>query len=1152
MSSDSNDNLGTLSYGVKTTHFIRQALAGFAGGEAIVSEMVQNADDAGASHIKFTFTPDVLVVYNNSSFTSRDFDSIGAIASGGKRNDAGKIGTWGIGFLSVYHITDGPVLESVGRHVIFDPYRNALPYSPSRVEQETVFHLPWRKRSSQLSNEIEARTWSPRDIALLQARLITDIYRLVLFTRSVTKIEVNDAEHILAEVSRNKVKEYDFDGFQTEAWNITYKTKNQHRDDAWLCYRTQVPDDLTAPGVAIKDREVRFAFPLKSSKWLEEQVPNVLYNFLPTPIPTGLPFQINGAFFPDNNRNTILLDLEAHPQRAKWNWKVLDTLGELFLNALYDLRDRVTGQELPRRFYELLPLVDEAYSTGRAVARPFLDKAGKREIVWTSLGRWAKPRDVYINQRGSRLPELVSDYMPVLPTGKDEGAPQTFKDFLTGGIEPQRYRAPWLRWSEVFEFLQRQMKREVALANAHPMVNTREKLRAFYKLLDKEKIGAEDRDKLRLTRICLCEDGCLHRFKEAKWIEEHARYLLTAGPGLALVDADLLQKHGDVVKDLTDAFQGRELVQWLQRQSWPASSFGPGTTMLVRDTAHLRALLHFLYDDLDRIDPQKLNKLPLVLTEDEILRRRGVGLFMCDDEAIRRVLDPLGFTFVHPDLAEDHRVHEVYERMEVNSLSPQAVIKGLDAQTEAMLDEELIALYDYFDRHQKQLEEDDKRRLRAIALYRTQQERLVPLERGGHYLLLPPVQRLHDAEIAVLDKLGLDNTIHSNLACREVARRFLKWLGAKERDPLTLIREEILPHYSDKTLKHDDRLDLLRYVSDTMRHNVEQRLKPEGLPQLWQRLQAAPLIRCADGKYREGSKVNFAGPLFDRVFSGVYRRPYPGYEIPIAQEADADQAPYTKSPWHWLFLALGVNTAPTDTDLVRAVESITMEGSPIEERVGRIQSIYNYLNDELRTHILQRQAILRRLAQLEWLPARGDEERWYRPAVMYPISYENLVGNQAPLLPFREPSKELRNLLGMRVSPPADLVALHLLDSVKCGTGVADRVYQYLGRVWDELSDKVKKRLQQEPVVWEKDGQRYWTAEKAFFGNHSTLYGKRRLCIANPPGGDIQHFLFKIGVKTDPQPWEDGVTLLQEIALDYANKRSLRVCPEITFRFAEV
>lgn len=1136
----SKDSLETLSYGAKTAHVIRQALAGFAGGEAIVSEMVQNADDAGASRIEFKFTSDALEVFNDSAFTEPDFRNIGAIASGPKRNDEGKIGTWGIGFLSVYHITDAPELESAGRRIVFDPYQHKLPFQPSDVVRETRFRLPWRKQPSELGKEIEAPTWSPRDIVGRQKHLEASIYSLILFTRHVTQIGVYVEERPLAVVSLEKLTEENFGDFQVETWDITYKAGKQHRDDKWLCYRAEVPEHLAVSGVTIKDREVRLAFPIKSSKWLDEHVPNVLYNFLPVPtIPTGLPFHINGAFFPDNNRNTVLLDERSHPKRARWNINVLGTLGELFLNALYDLRERITEEESPRRFYELLPLVNKAWTVGEAVSRPFLDKAGKLEIVWTSLDQWAKPRDVYINVRGSRLPDLVSDHMPVLPTGKEVGAPQAFKDFLTDEIEPERERARWLRWGEVFDFLQRHMKREVALADSHPMVNTRTKLDAFYKLLDKEKIGAEDRDKLRLTPICLCEDDRLRRFKDAQWIEPQGRDLLTANHGLPLVKADLLHKYGDIVRDLTGAFRGRELVQWLQQQSWPASPFGPGTTPLVRDRAHLRALLRFLDDDLDLVDHQKLNKLPLVLTEDGILRRRGAGLFIHEDEAVRRALTSLGFTFVHPYLARDPYVSEVYEHVGVAVLTPQAVIKRLDTPPESISDEVLIVLYGYFYRSRGQLQEENKKRLRALPLYRTQQGRLAPLEHNGNRLLLPPVQHPDEAGIAVLDKLGLDNTIHSHLANREAARQFLMWLGAKERDSLTLIREEILPHYDDKKLDHTDRLALLHYISDTTRHYAEARVKPEGMPQLWQQLKAAPLIRCADGKYREGHKVNFAGPLFERVFSGTYRRPHPQYEIPVAQEGEADQTPYTKSPWHWLFQALGVNTAPTDADLVRAVENITQEGPPTSEWVQAIQRIYTYLNEEQQSHLLDRREGLRKLARMEWLPARGNEEHWHRPAVMYPASQENLIGTQALLLPFPEPSKPLRDLLGMRGNPPVDLIARHLLASAERGAAVHERVYLYLGRGWDELPQTIRSRLQKEPVIWETKGQRYWTADKTFFGDRSPLFGARRLSILDPPGGEIQHFLRKIGAKADPQPWEDGAVLLREIASDYADGKPL-------------
>ena len=68
-----------------------------------------------------------LLVYNDSVFRESDFASISSIGDSAKREQVGKTGRFGVGFNSVYHLTDVPSFVS-GRHVVyFDPHATFLP-----------------------------------------------------------------------------------------------------------------------------------------------------------------------------------------------------------------------------------------------------------------------------------------------------------------------------------------------------------------------------------------------------------------------------------------------------------------------------------------------------------------------------------------------------------------------------------------------------------------------------------------------------------------------------------------------------------------------------------------------------------------------------------------------------------------------------------------------------------------------------------------------------------------------------------------------------------------------------------------------------------------------------------------------------------------
>ena len=88
-----------------------------------LQEIIQNADDAGASTVHFyldnrqhgtqsliepalaRFQGPALLAYNDAVFTDKDWQSIQDMQQSVKTEDPFKVGKFGIGFNSVYHIT---------------------------------------------------------------------------------------------------------------------------------------------------------------------------------------------------------------------------------------------------------------------------------------------------------------------------------------------------------------------------------------------------------------------------------------------------------------------------------------------------------------------------------------------------------------------------------------------------------------------------------------------------------------------------------------------------------------------------------------------------------------------------------------------------------------------------------------------------------------------------------------------------------------------------------------------------------------------------------------------------------------------------------------------------------------------------------------
>lgn len=112
--------------------------------ESTIKEMLQNAVDSGASEFgvvadwrahptKSVFTPDMagwqgpaIYFYNDGLFREKDWGAIVLLGQGGKRDEVGKIGRHGIGFNSIFNLTDLPSIWSGSTQLFLDPHVHHL------------------------------------------------------------------------------------------------------------------------------------------------------------------------------------------------------------------------------------------------------------------------------------------------------------------------------------------------------------------------------------------------------------------------------------------------------------------------------------------------------------------------------------------------------------------------------------------------------------------------------------------------------------------------------------------------------------------------------------------------------------------------------------------------------------------------------------------------------------------------------------------------------------------------------------------------------------------------------------------------------------------------------------------------------------------
>ncbi|GBC02577.1 hypothetical protein RclHR1_00470007 [Rhizophagus clarus] len=199
------------------THRLRKILEEYPDGSQVLREILQNSDDAKSTEQIFIldhntypsdslFEPDLVNNYertnlkldryqgpalfanNNTIFEERDFQSLLKLADSEKRDQFDKIGVMGVGFNSIYHITDSPSFITGSKYVILDPhewyfnggvqfdfvadnlaedYQNQ--FAPFRIPcdkpyEGTIFRYPLRTDEDSIDSDISKKVYKPEEI----------------------------------------------------------------------------------------------------------------------------------------------------------------------------------------------------------------------------------------------------------------------------------------------------------------------------------------------------------------------------------------------------------------------------------------------------------------------------------------------------------------------------------------------------------------------------------------------------------------------------------------------------------------------------------------------------------------------------------------------------------------------------------------------------------------------------------------------------------------------------------------------------------------------------------------------------------------------------------------------------------------------------
>lgn len=269
---DNNDNSHEIIAGLYSdpSHFIY--------------EILQNADDAGASEVIFGLTLESLSITHNGNklFNFDDVDSITTVGSSTKKDDVNSIGTFGAGFKSVFAITNTPHIHSGDFHFKITNFIVPEKIEPTNIEQKsTQFTLPFNHPD--ISSGIAYKQISDRLQALESESL--------LFLRNIKEIQwktEDDSGHYLSEIDGNRAS----------------LISQVNEEDSLIEYF------LSTKYIEVEDTKLNIvvAYPLSSDGTVTPAHDSKLFVFFPTNERTGFKFLVHAPYKTTPSRESIPFD----------------------------------------------------------------------------------------------------------------------------------------------------------------------------------------------------------------------------------------------------------------------------------------------------------------------------------------------------------------------------------------------------------------------------------------------------------------------------------------------------------------------------------------------------------------------------------------------------------------------------------------------------------------------------------------------------------------------------------------------------------------------------------------------------------------------------------------------------------------------------
>lgn len=375
-----------LDYGRKVGNFGGVLVDLYSDRTHFLLELLQNAQDARATRVRFDLHPDRLEVrHDGRAFTEADVRGICGIKESTKEDDPEQIGRFGVGFKSVYAYTSRPTVHCGDEHFEVQDY--VLPHRADPVDPgagwSTMQILPFDRSDV-----------TPEDaVDQISRRLQRLSGRTILFLTNLTELEWfapgGLSEHILRETRTDRA-----------ARRVSLLAgADAESQEEWLVFDRAVH---LAHGVDPGTVEVAFALTRDGdgAEFITPAEDTELVAFFPTRRETHVGFLIQGPFVPTASRDNVRDD---HPL----NRRLVDEAAALTIEALEAVKEMGL---LKAEALETLPLEPASFPPGNLL-RPLYDSVrealSNRALLPSADGRYLAATQVRL-ARGDALRKLFS------------------------------------------------------------------------------------------------------------------------------------------------------------------------------------------------------------------------------------------------------------------------------------------------------------------------------------------------------------------------------------------------------------------------------------------------------------------------------------------------------------------------------------------------------------------------------------------------------------------------------------------------------------------------------------------------------------------------------------------------------------------------